>query len=79
MIDDQKTYGAGLAASFRTQFTKLGGKVVGSEHVNPEDRDFKAVVAKVKAAKPDVVFYGGEYPASGPLSQQLKDGGVTVP
>ncbi len=79
VIDDQKTYGAGLAASFKTQFTKLGGKVVGSEHVNPEDRDFKAVVAKVKAAKPDVVFYGGEYPAAGPLSQQLKDGGVTAP
>ncbi|MFH8343239.1 branched-chain amino acid ABC transporter substrate-binding protein [Streptomyces sp. NPDC018045] len=79
VIDDQKTYGAGLAASFKAQFTKLGGKVVGSEHVNPEDRDFKAVVAKVKAAKPDVVFYGGEYPASGPLSQQLKDGGVNVP
>lgn len=79
VIDDQKTYGAGLAASFKAQFTKLGGKVVGSEHVNPEDRDFKAVVAKVKAAKPDVVFYGGEYPAAGPLSQQLKDGGVTAP
>lgn len=26
-----------------------------------------------------MVFYGGECPASGPLSQQLKDGGVTVP
>ncbi|MET9295959.1 branched-chain amino acid ABC transporter substrate-binding protein [Streptomyces sp. NPDC003077] len=79
VIDDQKTYGAGLAASFRTQFTKLGGKVVGTEHVNPEDRDFKAIVSKVRAAGPDLVFYGGEYPASGPLSQQLKDGGVTVP
>ncbi|MFE1173773.1 branched-chain amino acid ABC transporter substrate-binding protein [Streptomyces sp. NPDC058773] len=79
VIDDQKTYGVGLASSFKDQFKKLGGKIAGSEHVSPDDRDFKAVVSKVKSAKPDLVFYGGEYPASGPLSQQLKDGGVTVP
>ncbi|WP_189304832.1 branched-chain amino acid ABC transporter substrate-binding protein [Streptomyces albospinus] len=79
VIDDQKTYGVGLASSFKDQFGKLGGTVAGTEHISPDDRDFKAVVAKVKAAAPDLVFYGGEYPASGPLSQQLKDGGVTVP
>ncbi|MEV6565209.1 branched-chain amino acid ABC transporter substrate-binding protein [Streptomyces kronopolitis] len=79
IIDDQKTYGVGLASSFKDQFSKLGGKIAGTEHVSPDDRDFKAVVSKVKSAKPDLVFYGGEYPASGPLSQQLKDGGVTVP
>ncbi|WP_433859865.1 branched-chain amino acid ABC transporter substrate-binding protein [Streptomyces kronopolitis] len=79
VIDDQKTYGVGLASSFKDQFSKLGGKIAGTEHVSPDDRDFKAVVSKVKSAKPDLVFYGGEYPASGPLSQQLKDGGVTVP
>jgi branched-chain amino acid transport system substrate-binding protein len=79
VIDDQKTYGVGLATSFKDQFSKLGGKIAGTEHISPDDRDFKAVVSKVKSAKPDLVFYGGEYPASGPLSQQLKDGGVTVP
>ncbi|MFI9049832.1 branched-chain amino acid ABC transporter substrate-binding protein [Streptomyces sp. NPDC053427] len=79
VIDDQKTYGVGLASSFKDQFTKLGGKVVGTEHISPDDRDFKAIVSKVKSKGPDLVFYGGEYPASGPLSQQLKDGGVTVP
>lgn len=79
VIDDQKTYGVGLAASFSAKFTSLGGKIVGTEHVNPEDRDFKAIVSKAKSAHPDLVFYGGEYPASAPLSQQLKESGVTVP
>ncbi|ARF59372.1 branched-chain amino acid ABC transporter substrate-binding protein [Streptomyces gilvosporeus] len=79
VIDDQKTYGVGLASSFKDQFTKLGGKIAGTEHISPDDRDFKAVVSKVQSKSPDLVFYGGEYPASGPLSQQLKDGGVTVP
>ncbi|GGR00947.1 branched-chain amino acid transport system substrate-binding protein [Streptomyces netropsis] len=79
VIDDQKTYGVGLAAAFAAKFTSLGGKVVGTEHVNPEDRDFKAIVSKAKSTNPDLVFYGGEYPAAAPLSQQLKDGGVKAP
>ncbi|MER5641644.1 branched-chain amino acid ABC transporter substrate-binding protein [Kitasatospora sp. NPDC002227] len=79
LIDDQKTYGAGLAATFKGEFTKLGGQIVGEEHVNPDDRDFNAIVTKVKAAGADAVYYGGEYPAAGPLSQQLKDAGVAIP
>ncbi|WP_328911348.1 branched-chain amino acid ABC transporter substrate-binding protein [Streptomyces sp. NBC_00234] len=73
LIDDQKPYGAGLAASFKTTFTELGGKIVGSDHVNPDDRDFNSVVTKVKGSKAKAVYYGGEYPAGAPLSQQLKD------
>ncbi|WP_329030658.1 MULTISPECIES: branched-chain amino acid ABC transporter substrate-binding protein [unclassified Streptomyces] len=78
LIDDQKTYGAGLAASFKATFTDLGGKIVGSDHVNPDDRDFNAVVTKVKRSGAKAVYYGGEYPAGAPLSQQLKDS-VKIP
>ncbi|MDX3576347.1 branched-chain amino acid ABC transporter substrate-binding protein [Streptomyces sp. FL07-04A] len=79
LIDDQKTYGAGLAASFKTNFTKLGGQIVGTDHVNPDDRDFNAVVAKIKKTGADALYYGGEYPAAAPLSQQLKDSGQNIP
>lgn len=78
LIDDQKPYGAGLAASFKATFTGLGGKIVGSDHVNPDDRDFNAVVTKVKKSGAKAVYYGGEYPAGAPLSQQLKDS-VQIP
>ncbi|MGW3495028.1 branched-chain amino acid ABC transporter substrate-binding protein [Streptomyces sp. NPDC001020] len=78
LIDDQKPYGAGLAASFKATFTSLGGKIVGSDHVNPDDRDFNAVVTKVKKSGAKAVYYGGEYPAGAPLSQQLKDS-VQIP
>ncbi|MEV5984194.1 branched-chain amino acid ABC transporter substrate-binding protein [Streptomyces sp. NPDC052051] len=78
LIDDQKPYGAGLAASFKATFTTLGGKIVGSDHVNPDDRDFNAVVTKVKRSGAKAVYYGGEYPAGAPLSQQLKDS-VQIP
>ncbi|MEV0008104.1 branched-chain amino acid ABC transporter substrate-binding protein [Streptomyces sp. NPDC051840] len=79
LIDDQKTYGAGLAASFKETFTKLGGKIAGTDHVNPEERDFNAVATKVKKSGAKAVYYGGEYPAAGPLSQQIKDAGANIP
>ncbi|MFI8188033.1 branched-chain amino acid ABC transporter substrate-binding protein [Streptomyces sp. NPDC085946] len=79
LIDDQKTYGAGLAASFKANFTKLGGKIVGNDHINPDDRDFNAVVAKIKKTGAEALYYGGEYPAAAPLSQQLKDSGQNIP
>ncbi|MEV7183630.1 branched-chain amino acid ABC transporter substrate-binding protein [Kitasatospora sp. NPDC093102] len=79
LIDDQKTYGAGLAGTFKGEFTKLGGTLVGEEHVNPDDRDFAAIVTKVRSSGAEAVYYGGEYPAAGPLSLQLKEAGVNIP
>lgn len=46
--------------------------------MNPDDRDFNAVVTKVKKSGAKAVYYGGEYPAYAPLSQQLKDS-VQIP
>lgn len=79
LIDDKKTYGVGLVAAFQGEFTKLGGAIVGQDHIDENNLDFSAVVTKVKDAGADVVYYGGEYPQSGPLSDQLKKAGVTVP
>ncbi|MDX3581558.1 branched-chain amino acid ABC transporter substrate-binding protein [Streptomyces europaeiscabiei] len=79
VIDDKKTYGAGLAATFSDEFKKLGGKIVGTEHIDPETKDFSAVATKVKSSGADVVYYGGEYPQAGPLSKQIKAAGAKVP
>ncbi|KKD03513.1 branched-chain amino acid ABC transporter substrate-binding protein [Streptomyces sp. WM6386] len=79
VIDDKKTYGAGLAATFTTEFKKLGGKVVGTDHIDPDTKDFSAVATKVKNSGADVVYYGGEYPQAGPLSKQIKQSGAKIP
>ncbi|MFF8967975.1 branched-chain amino acid ABC transporter substrate-binding protein [Streptomyces sp. NPDC014995] len=79
VIDDKKTYGAGLAATFTEEFKKLGGTVVGTEHIDPETKDFSAVATKVKSSGADVVYYGGEYPQAGPLSKQIKAAGAKIP
>ncbi|MEG3626151.1 branched-chain amino acid ABC transporter substrate-binding protein [Streptomyces poriticola] len=79
VIDDKKTYGAGLAATFTEEFKKLGGEVVGTEHINPDTKDFSAVATKVKNSGADAVYYGGEYPQAGPLSKQIKAAGAKIP
>jgi branched-chain amino acid transport system substrate-binding protein len=78
-IHDKKAYGQGLVASFTDAFKSGGGEIVDAETINPEDKDFSAVIGKVKGANPDAVYYGGEYPQAGPLSQQAKSAGLTVP
>ncbi|MEN3583539.1 branched-chain amino acid ABC transporter substrate-binding protein [Streptomyces sp. ZYX-F-203] len=79
VIDDKKTYGAGLAATFTEEFERLGGEVVGTEHINPDTKDFSAVATKVKNSGADAVYYGGEYPQAGPLSKQIKAAGARIP
>ncbi|HEY0638352.1 MAG TPA: branched-chain amino acid ABC transporter substrate-binding protein [Pseudonocardiaceae bacterium] len=79
IITDGKTYGDGLAAEFRKQFESLGGTVVAQEKVGEKDTDFSGVIAKVAPSSPEAVYYGGEYPAAGPLSKQMADAGLNVP
>ncbi|WP_063798764.1 branched-chain amino acid ABC transporter substrate-binding protein [Nocardia sp. NRRL S-836] len=79
IITDGKTYGKGLADEFAKQVAKKGGTIVGTETIGEKDTDFSGVVSKIKALAPEAVYYGGEYPAAGPLSKQLKDGGLNVP
>ncbi|MEU7477121.1 branched-chain amino acid ABC transporter substrate-binding protein [Lentzea sp. NPDC042327] len=79
IITDGKTYGKGLADEFAKQVAKKGGTIVGTETVGEKDTDFSGVVSKIKGLAPEAVYYGGEYPAAGPLSKQMKDNGLNVP
>lgn len=78
-IHDKKAYGQGLVTAFTKAFEDGGGKIVAAETINPDDKDFSAVINKVKGANPKAVYYGGEYPQAGPLSQQMKAAGLNVP
>ena len=79
IIHDNKTYGKGLTDAFKGEFEKLGGKIVGTETITPGDKDFSAVISKVKPLNPAVVYYGGEYPEASLLSNQMKGAGLNVP
>jgi branched-chain amino acid transport system substrate-binding protein len=79
VVDDKQTYGAGLAKLFTSSFTKLGGKIAGTDHVNTGDKDFSTLVTKVKNSKADMLYYGGQYDESQILTKQLKDAGADIP
>lgn len=78
-IHDKKSYGQGLVTEFAKAFAAGGGKVVAAETINPDDKNFSAVIAKIQGAGPEAVYYGGEYPQAGPLSKQMKSAGLKVP
>ncbi|MGW7664153.1 bifunctional serine/threonine-protein kinase/ABC transporter substrate-binding protein [Streptomyces sp. NPDC054756] len=79
VVDDRTAYGTALVSGFTAEFEKLGGSVVGREHVDTDQRGFSGLVAKVRASGADAVFFGGYYDTAGALSKQLGQAGVDVP
>jgi len=78
-VHDKKTYGQGLVQYFTEAFKKGGGTIVAAETINPDESNYAPVVSKIAPSKPQAVYYGGEYPQAGPLSQQMKAAGLNVP
>jgi len=73
IIDDASDYGKGLADSVKST---VGSLVTVSDEIDPKAADFSATVSKMKAANPDVIFYGGYYGEAAKLAKQLSDAGV---
>ena len=77
VIDDNETYGKGLADVFDASFRQLGGTVLGHEHVTANQVDFKSLLTKIKAQNPDAVFFGGNTSTGGGLiRRQMGDVGL---
>ncbi|MBD5655523.1 MAG: branched-chain amino acid ABC transporter substrate-binding protein, partial [Candidatus Eremiobacteraeota bacterium] len=77
IVDDNETYGKGLADVFEAQFKAGGGTVVGHEHLTKGQTDYKALLTKAKALAPDMVFYGGTTATGGGLlRKQMADAGL---
>jgi branched-chain amino acid transport system substrate-binding protein len=78
IIDDRTAYGQGVADEFQKAVRAAGGKVVGREFTNDKATDFNAILTKLKASKPDVVFYGGMDAVAGPMLRQMKQLGINA-
>ncbi len=76
LADDKTAYGEGLANE--VEKTLKGDKVtiVGRERTTDKETDFKAILTKIKAKNPDVVFYGGMDATGGPLLKQARELGI---
>lgn len=59
IVDDNETYGKGVADQWAAQFVSDGGSVLGRDHITKGQNDFHALLTRAAALHPDVVFYGG--------------------
>lgn len=76
VIDDRTAYGQGVADVFAKTAQKEGLKLVDREFTNDKATDFSAILTKIKASNPDVIFYGGMYSQAGPLVRQMRQLGI---
>jgi branched-chain amino acid transport system substrate-binding protein len=67
IIDDKTTYSQGLADGVNKSSKAMGLKVLAQEHVNQGDKDFSAVLTKVKASGADVLYMSLQNHSSGSL------------
>ena len=79
LITLKNDFGQALAAGFKEGATKFGVQVVNEYEYGIQDRQFGALVSKVKSDNPDVIYATGYYFNAGPLVSQLRAAGVTVP
>jgi branched-chain amino acid transport system substrate-binding protein len=72
LIDDRSAYGQGVATEFIKGLQEAGGTIVAKEYTNEKASEFGAILTKVRATKPDMVFFGGMSAVAGPMLHQMK-------
>jgi branched-chain amino acid transport system substrate-binding protein len=78
IVHDKTTYGKGLADETQKAMNAAGVKEVLYEGINTGEKDFSALVAKIKAAGADVVYWGGLHTEGGLIVRQMRDQGVNA-
>lgn len=78
ILHDKTTYGKGLADATMASLAKGGIKPVIYEGVNAGEKDYSAVVSKVKASGAEIVYWGGLHPEGGLIRRQMTDQGITA-
>jgi len=76
IIDDKTAYGEGLANEVEKTLKGSKVNIVGRERTTDKETDFKAILTKIKAKNPDVVFHGGMDATGGPMIKQARELGI---
>jgi branched-chain amino acid transport system substrate-binding protein len=79
IVHDKTTYGKGLADETKKTINAGGIKEVLYEGINTGEKDYSALVSKIKQAGADLVYFGGLYTEGGLIVRQMRDQGVKAP
>jgi branched-chain amino acid transport system substrate-binding protein len=76
VVHDKTTYGKGLADAALDDMHKFGIKEVLYEGVNTGEKDYSAIVSKIKESGADYLMWGGLHTEGGLIIRQMRDQGM---
>ena len=76
ILHDKSTYGKGLADEMKKALNKSGHKEKLYEAYTQGDKDFNALVSKMKANNIDLVYVGGYHTEAGLILRQMRNQGM---
>ncbi len=79
ILNVKTDWGDGIAGVFKKSFTEMGGTIVAEESFEQTSHDLRAQLAKIKAAKPELVYFLSYTDASIPGLKQAADMKLNVP
>lgn len=79
ILHDNSSYAKGLAEEAQKGLKAAGVPIVFYDALTPSERDYTAILTKLKAADPDLIFFTGYYPEAGMLLRQKTEMHWDVP
>jgi branched-chain amino acid transport system substrate-binding protein len=76
IVHDKSAYGKGLADETQKAMNAAGKKEVLYEAITAKEKDYTALVTKLKQANADLVYLGGYHTEAGLIVRQMRDQGV---
>lgn len=76
IIHDRTPYGAGLANETKKIINAAGVKEVIYDGINVGEKDYSALISRLKQLKTDYLYYGGLYGEAGLIIRQMRDQGM---
>ncbi len=76
VLSDYSSYSKGLGDATESSLKKIGGNVIFRGKIKSGTQNFTAILTKIKAMNPDVIYYSGYYTDGGLLRAQQKQLGI---
>lgn len=73
LINDKTDYGKTNATQFGENSEKLGATIISEDGVSVGQQDFSALLTKIKAEKPEAIYFGGVATEAALIKRQMAD------
>lgn len=78
IVHDKQAYSKGLADETKKQLNARGVQEVMYETITPGEKDYSALVSKLKQAGVDILYYGGYHTEAGLIVRQMREQGMST-